>query len=134
MLRPQVKVTQSMHPQDKVATGVLGRIIDVLKRGGGGTAAYRTGAYSLDGMVKMLEGEAAPVARNEMRAVRGAGRTLTGLPRARSSAHLCINVLCSSSRASSGAIHSVCRSESESSVHTSITSAARTIWSSETQK
>lgn len=57
----QVKVTQSMHPQDKVATGVLGRIVDVLKRGGAGAAAYRTGTYSLNGMAKMLEGELAPI-------------------------------------------------------------------------
>ena len=56
----QVKVTQSMHPQDKVATGVLGRIVDVLKRGGA-AAAYRTGTYSLKGMAKMVEGERAPV-------------------------------------------------------------------------
>ena len=58
----QQKVTQSMHPQDKVAKGVLGRIIDALNRGGsGGAASYRTGTYSLDGMKKMLEGERAPV-------------------------------------------------------------------------
>jgi len=57
----QQKVTQSMHPQDNVATGVLGRIVDVLNRGGGAAAAYRTGTYSLDGMVKILEGERAPI-------------------------------------------------------------------------
>ena len=56
----QQKVTQSMHPQDNVATGVLGRIVNVLNRGGGAdsSAPYRTGSYSLNGMVKMLEGEA----------------------------------------------------------------------------
>lgn len=58
----QQKVTQSMHPQDAVATGVMGRIADVLGRGGGGgSTAYRTGSYSLDGMPKMLEGERAPI-------------------------------------------------------------------------
>eukprot|EP00966_Prymnesium_polylepis_P240566 5563425-Prymnesium_polylepis.1 len=39
----------------------MGRIVEVLNRGGGGGAApYRTGTYSLDGMVKMVEGERAP--------------------------------------------------------------------------
>jgi len=58
----QVKVTQSMHPQDKVATGVLGRLVDVLNRdGSSGRAAFRTGTYSLDGMSKMVEGKSAPI-------------------------------------------------------------------------
>ena len=56
----QVKVTQSMHPQDSVATGVLGRMVDVLSRDRGSTAAYRTGTYSLAGVTKMVEGEQAP--------------------------------------------------------------------------
>jgi len=49
-----------MHPQDNVATGVMGRIVDVLGRGGNGVAPYRTGSYSLEGMVKMMEGERVP--------------------------------------------------------------------------
>eukprot|EP00966_Prymnesium_polylepis_P117461 2715053-Prymnesium_polylepis.1 len=49
-----------MHPQDNVASGVLGRMINVLNRGGNGVAAYSTGSYSLDGMVKMMEGERPP--------------------------------------------------------------------------
>ena len=50
-----------MHPQDNVATGVMGRIADALSEGGDSVAPYRTGTYSLDGVVKMLEGERAPV-------------------------------------------------------------------------
>jgi len=57
----QVKVTQNMDPQRKHATGVLGRIVDVLKRGSEWVAPYRARSYSLEGMVKMLEGETAPV-------------------------------------------------------------------------
>jgi hypothetical protein len=57
----QQKVCQSMHPQDNVATGVLGRIVDVINRNNAGTAAFRTGKYSLAGMAKMLEGEDPPI-------------------------------------------------------------------------
>jgi len=57
----QQKVTQSMHPQDTVASGVLGRLVDVLGRDSGDAAAYKTGSYSLNGVVKMLEGERSPI-------------------------------------------------------------------------
>jgi len=57
----QVKVTQSLHPQDDVAKGVLGRIVDVIGRPApSGSPGYRANAYSLDGIVKILEGERPP--------------------------------------------------------------------------
>ncbi len=51
----QVRCTQSLHAQHSTAKGVLGRIADALADAGG--AAYRTAAYSLDGIKKMLDGD-----------------------------------------------------------------------------
>jgi len=50
----QVKVTQSVHAQDTVAKGVLGRLVDELASQ---PQPYRTGAYSVSGIAKILEGE-----------------------------------------------------------------------------
>lgn len=78
----QVKVTQSVHAQDNLAKGVLGRIVDVLEAYPPPTTdsaeptpeapnqpspppptppppppPYKVGAYSLSGIAKMLDGE-----------------------------------------------------------------------------
>ena len=51
----QVRSTQNVHAQKISSGGVLGRIVDALSAPGG--PAYRSAAYSLDGLKKMLDGE-----------------------------------------------------------------------------
>eukprot|EP01046_Picozoa_sp_COSAG06_P010573 COSAG06_NODE_579_length_14027_cov_2.460942_5_plen_3130_part_00 len=53
----QGKVIQSMHPQNKQATGVLGRIVDALKAQDN---PYRTNVYTMRGMLKIIQGETTP--------------------------------------------------------------------------
>lgn len=91
----QVRCTQSVHAQDRIAKGVLGRMVDVLI-GADGTAAsppppnihppappppppYRVGAYSLAGIQKMLDGSRPPTVLDSTGAVRyGRFDTLSG--------------------------------------------------------
>jgi len=50
----QVKATQSVHAQNNVAKGVLGRLVDVVSSQ---SPSYKARAYSVSGIAKMLEGE-----------------------------------------------------------------------------
>ena len=78
----QVKVTQSVHAQDNLAKGVLGRIVEALESPGGSSAVdaapppsppsppYKTGAYSLAGIAKILDGDSPPNILNKDGVVR----------------------------------------------------------------
>ena len=50
----QVRVTQSVHAQNNVAKGVLGRLIDVVSSQ---EQPYSAAAYSVSGIAKILEGD-----------------------------------------------------------------------------
>lgn len=94
----QVKATQSVHAQDNLAKGILGRIVEALntpRTGTGSTAGagpavapspsppslsppsspppsppYKTGAYSLAGIAKILDGNSPPSILNRDGVVR----------------------------------------------------------------
>jgi hypothetical protein len=82
----QVRCTQSVHAQDSVAKGVLGRMVDVLLHASSAASGgvppagappppppsppYSVGAYSLAGIQKMLDGSRPPRVLDRSGAVR----------------------------------------------------------------
>jgi cullin-associated NEDD8-dissociated protein 1 len=78
----QVRCTQSVHAQSTAATGVLGRVVDALVEAPPAPppasasspppppSPFKTGAYSLAGIKKMLDGERPPNMLDQSGAVR----------------------------------------------------------------